>query len=129
MYIIINININRPEAGQIDFICPAFFFGKMDFYKTTRWKKLREKILRRDGYMCQISKRYGRSVKADTVHHIFPRERYPELAWEPWNLISLSAAAHDKLHDRDTHELTKEGKALQERTRRKYGGRYRIPPP
>ena len=90
------------------------------FYKTTRWKKLRESILRRDGYMCQLTKRYGKLVEANTVHHIFPREYFPEFQWEPWNLISLSAVAHNTLHDRDTDQLTEEGLELLRRTARRY---------
>lgn len=90
------------------------------FYKTTRWKKLRESILRRDGYMCQLTKRYGKLVEANTVHHIFPREYFPEYQWEPWNLISLSAVAHNTLHDRDTDQLTEEGLELLKRTARRY---------
>ena len=47
-------------------------------YKTKRWKKKRESILRKDGYLCQISKRYGRRVDAEVVHHIYPADEYPE---------------------------------------------------
>ena len=89
------------------------------FYKSTRWKHLRERILRRDQYTCQLSRRYGRMVQADTVHHIFPREEYPDLQWEPWNLISVSNTMHDRLHDRKTGKLTALGIDLQERTERK----------
>lgn len=91
------------------------------FYKTTRWRKLREKIMRRDGYMCQISKRYGKAVQADTVHHIFPREEFPEYQWEPWNLISLSNEQHNAMHDRETNKLTDKGEELRIRTARRQG--------
>ena len=91
------------------------------FYKTKRWLRLRESVLRRDGYQCQISKRYGRRVQATTVHHVLPRTEYPEYQWEPWNLISLCAERHDELHDRNTGALTDEGKRLRERILRKYG--------
>lgn len=70
--------------------------------------------------MCQASKRYGRTEPATTVHHIFPYEHYPELAYEDWNLISLSHKMHNAMHDRESHELTALGKALQERTRPHY---------
>ena len=91
------------------------------FYRSRRWQKLRESILRRDGYMCQYEKRYGKAVPASTVHHIFPRELYPEYQWEPWNLISLSGSAHDALHDRQTDELTEKGADLLRRTARAVG--------
>lgn len=86
------------------------------FYNSTRWLRLRERVLKRDGYLCQISKRYGKRVQATVVHHIFPRENYPEYQWEPWNLISVSMAAHNALHDRETDALTDEGRRLLERT-------------
>ena len=50
-------------------------------YDNKRWKKKREKILKRDGYLCRESKRYGKRVGATTVHHIYPAEAYPEYAW------------------------------------------------
>ena len=91
------------------------------FYKSRRWERLREKILRRDGYMDQELRRYGKTVQATTVHHIFPREEFPEYAWEPWNLISLSGATHDTLHDRSTNALTAAGIELLKRTARRNG--------
>lgn len=91
------------------------------FYKSKRWKRLRKAVLARDGYQCQESKRYGKALPATTVHHIFPREDYPQYQWEPWNLISLSADAHDQMHNRTTRELTQQGLELLERTATKYG--------
>ena len=84
-------------------------------YHSTRWIKKREHILKRDGYMCQESKRYGRRVDANTVHHIYPVDIYPEWAFEDWNLISLSNEMHNAMHDRITDELTALGLDLQRR--------------
>lgn len=98
------------------------------FYKSRRWQALRESVLRRDGYMCRESARYGKQAEADTVHHIFPRDEFPEHQWQPWNLISLSGAVHDTMHDRVTGALTERGAELLRRTARKRGmdvpGRY-----
>ena len=66
----------------------------------------------------EIFKRYGKRVPAEVVHHIYPVDEYPEYAYEPWNLIALSRAAHNRLHDRNTEALTAEGVALMRRTRR-----------
>ena len=85
-------------------------------YKSRRWRTLREKILRRDKYLCQENARYGRMIEATTVHHIWPAEDYPQYAWCEWNLVSLSAAAHNAMHDRETKKLTKLGEAWRERT-------------
>lgn len=67
-------------------------------YKDTRWKRKQKQILRRDGYMCQWCKRYGRKVEATTVHHIKHVEEYPELAFVDSNLISLCFGCHNKAH-------------------------------
>lgn len=91
------------------------------FYKSKRWQRLRKAVLARDGYQCQESKRYGKALPATTVHHIFPREDYPQYQWESWNLISLSADVHDQMHNRTTRELTQQGIELLERTATKYG--------
>ncbi|MFR3430829.1 MAG: hypothetical protein ACLTTH_12420 [Holdemanella porci] len=38
----------------------------------------------------QISKRYGRRVEAEVVHHIYPADEYPEYRFCDWNLISIA---------------------------------------
>lgn len=93
--------------------------GQMDFYESQKWKDKRARILRRDAYQCQVSKRYGRLVPAELVHHIFPLDEFPEFAFADWNLISVSQRIHNKLHDRQSNELTEEGRLLLERTARK----------
>lgn len=69
-----------------------------DFYKSKRWRELRARVLRRDGYKCQYCKRYGKNVEAVTVHHIKPREDNPELAYTMSNLVSLCAKCHNAAH-------------------------------
>ena len=90
-------------------------------YKTTKWLRLRESVLRRDHYLCQLSKRYGKKKQAEMVHHIFPKDDFPEYKWESWNLISLSNEMHNTLHDRSGDELTPAGIDLLRRTARKNG--------
>ena len=81
-----------------------------------RWRRLRDRILRRDGYMSLHALRYGRHVEADTVHHVWPAEDYPEYAWEPWNLISVTLQEHrGVLHNADG-SLTEEGERWKKRT-------------
>lgn len=89
-------------------------------YKSKRWLHKREIILKRDDYLCQESKRYGKNVQATTVHHIYPVELYPELAYVNWNLISLTEKKHNGMHDRTTHELTELGRQWKERRRYKF---------
>ena len=59
---------------------------------------------------------YGGNEEANTVHHSYPADEYPQYAWWDWNLISVSQKGHTKLENRQTGELTELGKMLQERT-------------
>ena len=86
-------------------------------YNSAKWKCLAGMAMRRDGYMCQIAKRYGKRKPAEVVHHIYPADDYPEYSHSLWNLISLSRAAHNRMHDRITGALTDEGMALKNRTK------------
>lgn len=95
--------------------------SQMEFYNSKKWERKRAAVLRRDGYMCRQSKRYGKRIPATTVHHIFPREHFPEYSLAGWNLISLCAEEHNKMHDRATHELTEYGMELLRRTARQQG--------
>ena len=85
-------------------------------YNSGKWKKKRLKILRLDGYKDVIAARYGRTIEATIVHHIYPAALYPEYAFCDWNLISVSAGTHNKLENRTTGELTDFGHRLMERT-------------
>ena len=93
----------------------------MDIYNTTKWEAKRQSILRRDAYQDQIKKRYGKLIQANIVHHVFPVNEFPEYAWQDWNLISVSLATHNELHDRNTDELTEEGIELLRRIARREG--------
>lgn len=58
---------------------------------STRWKKLRSLIIKRDGGSCQRCKiKYG-IINSDElqVHHIKPRINFPELIFEESNLLTL----------------------------------------
>jgi len=105
----------RKAQGRWNKSHRPFLFMKTDnrFYKSKQWELVRDAVLRRDGYSCQLCKRYGRMVGARHVHHIYPFEDYPEYALKRWNLISLCQQCHNRMHDRDTHQLTEEGKRLK----------------
>ena len=85
-------------------------------YGSQKWKNKRAHILRLDGYVDQYAKRWGRTLDAVIVHHIYPAAEYPEYAWEDWNLISISRRTHELLEDRKTGELTEAGRKLMEST-------------
>lgn len=112
----------KVERNEGRYLATVFPFLLMEtFYNQKRWIRLRERILRRDKYVCQVSKRYGKITEGNTVHHIFPRDDFPEYQYEPWNLITVSASTHDRLHERNSQTLTEQGIDLLVRTARKHG--------
>ena len=68
------------------------------FYTSAKWIRKRERVMKRDKYLCQDCKRYGRKTPAVLVHHIKPYEEYPELGLDEENLTSLCDACHNKRH-------------------------------
>ncbi len=88
----------------------------MNFYKSSAWRRKRERALRRDEYLCRECKRYGTTTAATTVHHVYPLGDYPELKLVTDNLLSLCSRCHNEMHDRFTDELTAKGARWMERT-------------
>ena len=86
-------------------------------YKSKRWQRKRKMILRLDRYTDRVAARYGKNLEANTVHHIYPVDEYPQYQWEDWNLISVAGVTHNTLHNRETGELTSEGLQLMRRTK------------
>lgn len=88
---------------------PAFYMhmdriragGTDPFYLSPRWQRTRKIILVKAKYIDQLRIREGVQTEADTVHHIFPREQYPEYQWERWNMIAVSDRTHKHLHKPD----------------------------
>jgi len=60
-------------------------------FNSSRWKKLREIIIRRDGYMCnRCFVQLGIVVNDDLqVHHIIPRIDRPDLMFDENNLVAV----------------------------------------
>jgi len=81
----------------------------LNFHSKSRWQKLRSRRLRKDGYKCRECARYGRTVKATTVHHIFPIETHWDLRYNILNLISLCNKCHERMHHRMTRAITEVG--------------------
>ena len=54
-----------------------------------------------------VAAMYGRSGDADTVHHIYPAEEYPEYEWMDWNLISVSRATHNRVREPEDRRIDK----------------------
>ncbi len=67
-------------------------------YRSARWLRKRNVILRRDKYQCRECKRFGRRKEATEVHHIKHVDEFPELAFVDSNLVSLCHACHNAKH-------------------------------
>lgn len=67
-------------------------------YCSSRWKRKRAAILRKQNYMCANCKRYGRAREAVEVHHVKHVDEYPELAFVDDNLVGLCKSCHLKQH-------------------------------
>lgn len=90
------------------------------FYKTPKWRKARKKSFRDNDYLCQESLRFGRRVEAEMGHHVFPLSEYPELAYEPWNILPVTFKRHNTFHNRKDDSLTEKGKYWQERRKEEF---------
>lgn len=88
-------------------------------YQDKRWKRARDVRLRKDEYLCQECKRYGKSIQATEVHHILPADectgRYERLKYDNRNLISLCGKCHKQMHVSWRKELSDKGYALLRR--------------
>ncbi|SHK46420.1 HNH endonuclease [Tepidibacter formicigenes] len=73
------------------------------FYKSTKWKNTRKKVLKRDNNECQRCKEAGRFHKAECVHHIKHLKDRPDLALMEDNLISLCYTCHNEVHPEKLH--------------------------
>lgn len=91
--------------------------SRRDFYNSSEWRKMRQRILERDHYECQWCATEGRVTK-DTleVDHIKELEYYPELALDVENLRTLCKYHHNQRHERFEFRKTifKKGRLFRE---------------
>lgn len=77
--------------------CKHFGVRLLD-YTSHKWRRIAEKVRRRDKQLCQKCLRYGRKTPAKIVHHIEPVEVNPDRAYDIDNLMSLCEACHNAAH-------------------------------
>ena len=97
---------------------------KNPFYSNKKWIRKRGVVLRKHDYLCAESKQYGKTRQAEVVHHIYPLEKYPELAYEEWNLLPLTNAVHNTFHDRNNNEVIGRGIYWQNKRRKEFEDFY-----
>lgn len=66
------------------------------WYKSRRWRKLRDEQLRRHP-MCECPHCRGRRLEADTVDHHVPHRGRSRMFWDRRNLRSMNHDCHDRL--------------------------------
>jgi 5-methylcytosine-specific restriction endonuclease McrA len=69
-----------------------------NYYKHKRHIEWREKVLRRDKYLCQECRKYGKRTAATHAHHIKSMADFPELRYVVANGESLCLACHNRKH-------------------------------
>ena len=99
----------------------AMVMIEKNFYQSKKWRHVRAVALRRDGYKDQLDLRLGERTEAETVHHIFPIEVYPEYRFKLWNLISVTRDNHELMHNRITGGLSQAGRRLMQEAAEKNG--------
>lgn len=69
------------------------------WYRSDRWKKLREQVFKRDGWRCQETGvlLFGKAPAPDSpvAHHKIPHRGDAALFWDIDNLVTVSKRWHD----------------------------------
>ncbi len=114
----------RLKRYAVDVLGVALWFCSCDaggcgdkntvsFYKSAKWERVRARVLRKDEYLCRECKRYGKRSSASHVHHAWPLDQYPELAYAEECLVSLCSRCHNAMHNREDNSLTSRGEELR----------------
>lgn len=78
------------------------------WYKTARWRRLRQEVLIRDAYTCQRTGQVlgGKHPAPDSpvVNHKRPHRGDERLFWDPNNLETVSKAVHDSEIQREEQD-------------------------
>lgn len=61
---------------------------------TRKWRKIREYVLIRDGYVCQVGMPGVCTGKADCAHHIYGREAYGD---DPKYIVASCTACNSRI--------------------------------
>ena len=77
------------------------------FYNSKPWRRLSHRIIKAAHGECHLCKREHRLTRAVLAHHIKHLREYPELAYEPSNLMPLCHDCHERIHGRGIYAGTK----------------------
>ena len=69
-----------------------------EWRQTDAWKRIRAKVLNRDGHLCQCCL----ERQADVVHHLTYRNYAGKTVRDiGFNLVSVCNICHEKIHEKD----------------------------
>ena len=88
--------------------------------RTKKWFKFRDRVMKKNDYLCQESLRYGIRVQAEMVHHIYPVSEYPELEFVEWNCLPLLNKIHNTFHDRTNDKIVGQGLYWQKKRKKEF---------
>lgn len=76
---------------------------EQDVLHTRKWRKKREAIIKRDGYMCMrcLIKYKFITTENLTAHHIKSRKNYPELTFDDNNLVCVCDTCNKQMGTKD----------------------------
>lgn len=70
------------------------------FYHWSVWRKLRSDVIKRDNYECRNCKKPIQKVRL-YAHHIKELKKFPHLALDINNIITLCGNCHNEIHDKE----------------------------
>ena len=82
-------------------------------YNTKRWRQLRERVLKRDGWVCVLCRAGGVVTAAEEVDHIEPALVALEHFWDVDNLQALCRRCHCEKTSSEKRERTLKRKRVK----------------
>jgi 5-methylcytosine-specific restriction endonuclease McrA len=80
-----------------------------EFYRTKKWSKIRQSILIRDNFLCQVCKRKGKYQSGNIVHHkehlTSNNIKNYSIAYGDKNLETVCQDCHNVIHNEFTNGL------------------------
>lgn len=78
-----------------------------EFYHSSDWQAVRQAVLERDHYLCQVCMRRGVVKQATTVHHLIPLRADYAKRLDMDNLETICQACHNQEHNERNKSLAK----------------------
>lgn len=76
-----------------------------EFYNSKGWRRLSHRIIHEAHYECRMCREQHRLTRAVLAHHVKHLRDYPELAYEPSNLMPLCYDCHERIHERGAYTV------------------------